>query len=202
MTTRDEPVASGRGSKKTIIQATLAQKIDDPLVFRRNISQKIVGLLSTKGYDTNTNLENISINIEKSVYNFAIYESQKRKIVKKWINEQFVLLYIDRLRSIWKNMNSSAEFLAKIINGEILPVELSKMTHHEINNDKWNLLISKKIARDESKFVNRTQSSTDMFKCRKCHQSKCTYYSLQIRSADEPETIFVSCLNCGCNFTR
>ena len=27
--------------------------------------------------------------------------------------------------------------------------------------------------------------------------SKCTYYQLQTRSADEPMTTFVTCINCG-----
>ena len=41
------------------------------------------------------------------------------------------------------------------------------------------------------------QASTDAFKCGKCKQRKCTYYQLQTRSADEPMTTFVTCLNCG-----
>jgi len=41
------------------------------------------------------------------------------------------------------------------------------------------------------------QGATDMFKCGKCKQRKTTYYQKQIRSADEPMTTFVECLNCG-----
>ena len=37
---------------------------------------------------------------------------------------------------------------------------------------------------------------TDQFKCRKCNQRKCTYYMLQTRSADEPMTAFITCINC------
>ena len=42
-----------------------------------------------------------------------------------------------------------------------------------------------------------TQAETDQFKCSRCHKRKCKYYQMQTRSADEPMTTFVSCLNCG-----
>lgn len=42
-----------------------------------------------------------------------------------------------------------------------------------------------------------TQAETDQFKCGKCHHRKTTYYQLQTRSADEPMTTFVTCVNCG-----
>ena len=35
------------------------------------------------------------------------------------------------------------------------------------------------------------------FTCNKCKSNKTTYYQLQTRSADEPMTTYVSCLNCG-----
>jgi len=41
------------------------------------------------------------------------------------------------------------------------------------------------------------KATTDQFQCGKCRQRKCTYYQMQTRSADEPMTTFVSCLNCG-----
>jgi transcription elongation factor S-II len=40
-------------------------------------------------------------------------------------------------------------------------------------------------------------SATDRFKCNRCGKRECTYYEMQTRSADEPMTIFVNCLNCG-----
>jgi len=40
-------------------------------------------------------------------------------------------------------------------------------------------------------------AATDEFKCYKCQKRQCTYYQLQTRSADEPMTTFITCLNCG-----
>ena len=167
-------------------------KVDNPELFRENIAKKLETILEDN---------KLSINVEKAIFNYAIKEANSKRIVKKWFNTQFVQLYIDRLRTIWSNLKND-EFSEKIKSGDITPEDLLKITHQEMKPDRWRELIDKKIKRDESKFVNRTQASTDMFKCRKCHKTRCTYYSLQIRSSDEPETIFVTCLDCGCNFTR
>jgi transcription elongation factor S-II len=35
------------------------------------------------------------------------------------------------------------------------------------------------------------------FKCSRCKSSKTTFHEKQTRSADEPMTVFVLCLNCG-----
>ena len=56
------------------------------------------------------------------------------------------------------------------------------------------------ITRSASTSGNNMQASTDMFTCRKCKSKKCSYYELQTRSADEPSTIFVTCLECGKNW--
>ena len=49
----------------------------------------------------------------------------------------------------------------------------------------------------ENKYEPKLEASTDNFKCYKCKSKKCTYYQLQTRSADEPMTTFVNCLDCG-----
>ena len=70
------------------------------------------------------------------------------------------------------------------------------MTHQELQPDKWSKLIEQKIKRDKNKFENHVEASTDTFTCRKCKSNKCSYYALQTRSADEPMTIYVTCLSC------
>ncbi|VDP25875.1 unnamed protein product [Echinostoma caproni] len=40
-------------------------------------------------------------------------------------------------------------------------------------------------------------TETDLLRCGKCKQTKCTYNQVQTRSADEPMTTFVFCNNCG-----
>ena len=105
---------------------------------------------------------------------------------------------MDRLRSIYLNLKND-NLLQQIINNEVTPQQLAFMTHQEMNPDRWKILIENKIKRDDSKFNTNLEASTDMFTCKRCKSKRCTYYELQTRSADEPATIFVTCLDCGKN---
>lgn len=49
----------------------------------------------------------------------------------------------------------------------------------------------------DSRVAADNQAETDQFKCGKCHQRRTKYYQMQTRSADEPMTTYVTCINCG-----
>ena len=63
--------------------------------------------------------------------------------------------------------------------------------------DKWAKMIEDKNKRDKNKYETTIEAATDTFICRKCQSNKCTYYQMQTRSADEPMTTFVTCIDCG-----
>lgn len=151
---------------------------------RKNLQEKMAGVS-----------EELVTNLEIGIYNYAIKEAKIQKIIRTWKNSSFCQLYIDRLRSIYFNLKP--EVISLILNKEILPQELAFMTHQELDPNMWKELIDKKIKRDDSKFNVNIESSTSLFTCKKCGSKKCTYYELQIRSADEPATIFITCLECG-----
>lgn len=156
-------------------------------IFRENIKNKLSKIIED---------DTIATNVEKSIFNFTINESKLKKLVRKWESKEFVALYMDRLRSIYINLKNP-NFLAQIKNKEITPQQLSKMTHQEFNPEHWKELIERKIKRDSSKYVMNIEASTDMYTCKKCKSKKCHYFEMQTRSADEPTTIFVTCLDCG-----
>ena len=122
------------------------------------------------------------------------HEATKKKIIKKWQNPFFSQLYTDRLRTIYRNLNK--ETLAAIQSGELSPQQFAFMTHQEMNPEHWAELIQQKVKRDASKFNTNIEASTDMYTCKKCRSKRCTYYEMQTRSADEPMTIFITCLYC------
>ena len=57
--------------------------------------------------------------------------------------------------------------------------------------------MDKKKAQNEFFYTKKMESFTDEYKCGRCKMSKCSYYQAQTRSADEPTTTFLTCLNCG-----
>ena len=163
-----------------------SRKIENSELFRSNIRAKI---------NEKLNNEKHSINLEKGIFNYALKEADQRKIVKKWDNKHFVQIYLDRLRSIYTNLNDS--IIEQISSGTVKAHVIAFMTHQELNPEKWQELIDKKIIKDKNKFESNLEASTDTFTCRKCKSNKCTFYQQQIRSADEPMTTFVQCLDCG-----
>ena len=149
--------------------------------------------------------EKYSKNLEIGIYNYTIKQGRIKKIVRKWTNPNFKNIYINRFKTLYNNLNpdgriQNPNLLKTIKAGEILPRDLAFMSHHEMYPEKWKILIDKKIKKDSLKGSVDLSSATDEFKCGKCKQNKCTYYQLQTRSADEPMTTYVTCLNCGNNW--
>ncbi|KAJ7641583.1 transcription factor S-II, central domain-containing protein [Roridomyces roridus] len=82
----------------------------------------------------------------------------------------------------------------------------------DIPVDKFVLMTSQEMASEERKKADEAikqqnlfnslgaeeqQAETTAFQCSKCKQRKCRYRQAQTRSADEPMTTFVTCVNCG-----
>jgi len=138
--------------------------------------------------------------LEKGIYNWTVQEATRRKVVKKWDNPFFVQLYLDHLRSVFVNLPSIADLHRS--QPELKPHEFAFMTHQELKPEKWSELLRLKSIRDKNKFEQTMEATTDLFKCRKCHSKKCTYYQLQTRSADEPMTLYITCLDCGARMKK
>jgi transcription elongation factor S-II len=177
-------------------------RISNPESFRENIRLRIATLLFKDSSDDRTDEDNVKIsgNIEKGIFNYAIDEASNKNVIKKWDNEVFVLLYVNRLRSIYNNLKNE-ELNSQILSGKIKAEELATMTHQQLNPENWVKLLESKYKRDASKFNVNVEASTDVYICRRCKSRKCTYEAVQIRSSDEPMTIFVNCLSCGKNWT-
>jgi transcription elongation factor S-II len=192
------------------------ESIAYPDQFRNEVKNRIHGLLTTihhhedggVGHESSScgggggaagsaeTIDSISTNIEKGIFNWAVQHASKNNIVKKWSNPFFVRLYIDHLRSVYINLKKP-DVSSAVISGNIQSQKIAFMTHQEICPDKWKQLVEDKKVRDKQKYEPNIEASTDNFTCNKCKSKKCTYYQLQTRSADEPMTTFVTCLECG-----
>ena len=161
-------------------------KIENPNLFRDNIRKK---------FNEKFNDVRHGNNLEKGIFNYALKEAEQRKIVKKWDNKYFVLIYLNHMRSILNNLND--KLIEEVNSGSLQPHKIAFMTHQEFDYNRWAQLIDAKTKRDKNKFEVNIAAATDTFTCRKCKGKNCTYYLMQTRSADEPMTCYTSCLDCG-----
>lgn len=106
-----------------------------------------------------------------------------------------------KYRSIMFNLKdvNNPDLRRRVLLGDIKPEKLIVMTAEEMASDQRKL--ENKQIKDKALFECergiKPKATTDQFKCGKCGQRKCTYYQLQTRSADEPMTTFVTCVNCN-----
>lgn len=161
--------------------------IENPILFRNNIRNHIFSKI---------NDNTIATNIEISIFNFTIKKSTKMKVMKKWSNEYFVLIYLIKFKVVFHNLKNKI-IIDKLKDGTLPPHKMSFLAHTDLLPEKWEQQLQEKKLRLENKFFPKIEASTDNFTCGKCKSKACTYYQLQTRSADEPMTTFVTCTNCG-----
>lgn len=162
--------------------------ITNPTTFRENVQKMLFKHIEN---------EKMCINLEKGIFNKTIEVADENNIIKKWDNKFFTTLYENRLRSIMINLKTNTNLVEQILEKKIKAHKLAYMSHQDMNYDKWSQLIEDKKIKDENRYTLTIEASTDNFTCRKCKSNKCSYYQLQTRSADEPMTTFVTCINCG-----
>lgn len=161
--------------------------VKSPETFRNNVRSKIAIHGDVK--------LSWAKNIEIGIYNYSLKQAELRNVIKKWDNPYFVMIYERHLVSLLSNINND-DVKRMLKDKSIRPHELAFKTHQELKADRWNALIEAKKIREENLYAPKLEASTDNFTCR-CKSKKCTYFQLQTRSADEPMTTFVTCLDCG-----
>jgi transcription elongation factor S-II len=174
----------------------------DNTSYKVNIRNQSYGLL-------NKILENekSSRQIEQSIYNETIRFSSENNIKRLWDNKIFKSLYLSRIRSIYTNLKGDSylqnkNLKNKILENKIDPRNISSLSRYDIFPEIWGELLKKLAEKDKLKYELKPEAMTDMFKCRKCGSRSCAYYEFQTRSADEPMTQFITCLDCNNNWKQ
>lgn len=170
--------------------------IQRPRHFRQNIAHELhLALASVDNVDPQIASLSIAKHIEVGIYNAAIQEARRLKLVAKWSNAAFVQLYLQKWRTVRTHL--SPYVCQQLAAHKWKPYSLAFLTYLELNPDKWDPLAQRISKRNQSKCENTTAASTNAYTCGKCKKNDCTYYQLQTRSADEPMTTFCCCLQCG-----
>ncbi|XP_058214772.1 transcription elongation factor TFIIS isoform X2 [Rhododendron vialii] len=105
-----------------------------------------------------------------------------------------------KYRSIMFNLKdvNNPDLRRKVLLGQVKPERLVDMSPEEMASDERQREIEqiKEKALFECERAAAPKASTNQFKCGRCGKRETTYFQLQTRSADEPMTTFVTCVNC------
>lgn len=140
--------------------------------------------------------------LEKGIYEASFNYAAKNHVARSWKSAIFIEIYRQMVRSVFSNIHPESpvrnpRLLNRVLEGEFKLGDIPGMTSYEMYPEKWFELKDKLLQREQKILEGNKSRATDQFKCRRCHKRECTYYELQTRSADEPMTCFISCLNCG-----
>jgi DNA-directed RNA polymerase subunit M/transcription elongation factor TFIIS len=132
--------------------------------------------------------------LEKGIFEFALIHTFMNNLQQKFV----ISVYMDKFDEIINNINGNKKInnttlKQSILSGEIRPELVSFLSPQQMHPKRWiEIMNIKKYREDKENNI----ATTDLYKCRKCGERKSKITQLQIRSADEPMTTFVTCLVC------
>jgi len=140
--------------------------------------------------------------LERCIYNGAIREAERRHVGASWTHPPFVHLYQMHARHISANFHPDSyvqnkELFQKYKKGEVTLENMAEMNTYDLFETRWKDSFEQQQIREKRQLEGDKSMATDQFLCTRCWKRECTYYEMQTRSADEPMTIFITCLNCG-----
>jgi len=133
--------------------------------------------------------------IENSIHKFSIDYASVNET--PYLLDQIYDTKGDEILKLMKDPESDY-FITAIKNKKIDLGQIAFLKPDELNPEKYNKIIKKK-ALEEYKKSN--QATSNVFECRKCKNKKCQVTQRQTRAADEPATTFVTCMECGYEFS-
>ena len=120
--------------------------------------------------------------------------------------------YQNKSRKIFFSLKSNAELRQDVLDGHLTVTNLLQLPSEQLatraarekaQREREEMMLATrndyyKITRDQTMRDNGLDPDAGgEHTCSKCKGQKTSSYSLQTRSADEPMTVFVTCLTCG-----
>lgn len=116
-----------------------------------------------------------------------------------WANPAFRYRYTARVWGLEHTLREAPGVLDRVRAGSLAPRTLVGMSPSEVWPERWEAayaaVAAKQLRREAT--VDAASAPDGAYTCGRCKSAKTVYTSMQIRSADEPMTTFVRCLNCG-----
>jgi len=146
--------------------------------------------------------EDISKGLESSLLEFIVNQCKVSGIDVDWANRVFWNAYRSKAIGIYENIRTDGyvknnqNWAEKLKNKEVDPKTFVDMPAEEMCPSRWKEALDK-IIEAEIKLYSKNMDAAVYLYCSRCKKkSKCDYYQMQTRSADEPMTTFVTCLEC------
>lgn len=161
---------------------------------------------SVRKYGLKKLLDHVSpvyaIQIEHGIIEFVMTQISKNHTdVVEFVSN----MYQDKLNNIIANLDpinnprvDNHTLLPAIEDGSIDPYLVPFMKPQQLHPQRWFKELKNRQDLEDS---TNNKKVTDIYKCRKCGDRKSTTTQMQTRSADEPMTIFVTCVTCYNTFT-
>jgi DNA-directed RNA polymerase subunit M/transcription elongation factor TFIIS len=164
---------------------------------RQFVIDRISALLEIPTDDT------ICINLEKNILNYSMDRAREINQEPAWDNHKYSSIYKQKFLQFQHNLKMSPVLKGWILNKKIKTKDVIDMRPEDLwPNGPYAKAMEDRIIKDIRKnyLAQEIKNQDGLFKCDRCKSKKTTYYQLQTRSADEPMTTFVSCLNCDRNW--
>lgn len=142
------------------------------------------------------------LDLERGIYNATLDDAKKHMVPLTWDHDTFKWMYLTVAKRTLTNFHPDSyvgnkSLIERWKEGEFTLDSIGRWTPYELNPANWKDLKDQQFRRDKRVLEGNLAMATDRFRCSQCKKKMCSYYELQTRSADEPMTIFISCLNCG-----
>ena len=146
---------------------------------------------------------NAARNIEISVYNSVVCKSVEKNRARRWQNPRFKTTYMLKADDVLVNLDVSSAvqntyLFDSLVTRRLLPHEVGFLRPQDMFPERWEAIIHEHRLKHESQQSHDASAFSTEFECPRCKQRKCSYAEVQTRSADEPMTIFVTCMNAKC----
>jgi transcription elongation factor S-II len=162
------------------------------------IREKVIGNF-TKLFDT----PEIASEFELYLLKAIVETAKKDSIDVDWTNRIFWNMYRGRAMTLYENLKGPSGYvqnnehiMERIRSGELHLKTVAEMSAIDLCPSRWKDAIDRMLAIDKKLYSKEKNASIIMW-CSACKKkTSCDYYQLQTRSADEPMTTFVTCLEC------
>lgn len=140
--------------------------------------------------------------LERGIYNAALEDAGARGVRRHWENPEFEDIYKVVARRTLANLDpegyvENTRLIQRLQEGEFAPHRVPFMTARELYPEAWQELADEQLKRETTMLEGSNEEGSGMYTCKRCGKNRTRYWEMQTRSADEPMTIFIRCLNCG-----